>query len=92
MHSKEAITWGLQFSFPQIYSNSIKNEVVEVYKDKNYTNTQLFKELAVWMRRQTLPTPFMYKNKRINAQFRLGKKCINWINTHAQLAHTGLTI
>lgn len=85
VHAKNAITWGLQFSYPQIYSNSKTHDVVEIFKDTTFPNTNLFKTLAKWMRAHTTPTPFIIDGKPLNATFRLGKKSQQWIVNHPQL-------
>ncbi len=92
VHSKGAITWGIQFSYPQLYSNSISQNVVEVYKDKNSPNTTLFKHLAKWVRAHTTPAAFMGENKPFYATFRIGKKCVKWAADHPQLQQAGLKI
>lgn len=92
VHSKSAISWGLQFAYPQLYSNSIDNDVIEAFKDSTYPNTVLFKTLAKWMRAHTTPTPFIVDGKSINATFRLGKKSQKWINIHPQLKGAHLSL
>ncbi|MDN3509163.1 MAG: hypothetical protein P0S93_04010 [Candidatus Neptunochlamydia sp.] len=92
VHSKRAVTWGIQFAFPQLYSNSIKNDIVEVYKNSEFPNTELFKTLAKWMRGKTTPPPFKVGDLPINATFRLGKECKSWIHAHAQLEAVGLSV
>lgn len=92
VHSKDAVTWGLQFSYPQLYSNSINSDLVEVYKDKENPNTQLFQTLAKWMRAHTTPTPFHLGEKPLNATFRLGKRSHVWARLHPQLEHFRLTL
>ena len=91
IHSKEGVSWGLQFAFPQVYSNSIDNDVIEVYKDDGFPNTQLFKSLAHWMRRQTAPARFKIEGRVIYGTFRLGKKCRDWIDRHPQLKSIALS-
>ncbi|WP_194848245.1 hypothetical protein [Candidatus Neptunochlamydia vexilliferae] len=92
VHSHEAITWGIQFSYPQLYSNSLNQDVVEVYKDKNSPNTALFKHLAKWVRTHTNPAAFVGEDKPFYATFRIGKKCVKWAADHPQLKQAGLTI
>jgi hypothetical protein len=85
IHSEEAVTWGLQFSFPQLYANSNDNDIVEVYKDENNPNSALYKALSKWIRSHTTPTPFMIEGKQKNATFRLGKESFAWAKEHPQL-------
>lgn len=92
VHSKNAVTWGIQFAFPQIYSNSLDHDIIEVYKNSEFPNTVLFKTLARWMRANTIPAPFRVGMVPINATFRLGKRCLNWIHHHAQIETAGLSI
>ena len=92
VHSKHSITWGIQFAYPQLYSNSITNDVIEVYKNPDFPNTELFKTLAKWIRGNTTPAPFMVGETPLNATFRLGKRCQSWIHEHSQLAIAGLTV
>lgn len=92
VHSKQSVSWGLQFSYPQIYSNSLNGDVVEVFKNKNSPNTKLFQALAKWMRKATTPVPFLLNSKKIHASFRLGKGCFSWIHAHPHLAGAGLKV
>ena len=92
VHSEEAVTWGLQFSYPQLYSNSIDNDLIEIYKDRGNPNTQLFQTLAKWMRAHTTPTPFIVEGKPLNATFRLGKQSQVWVKVHPQLEHFRLSL
>ncbi len=73
VHSDDAISWGLQFSYPQIFSNSIRAEVCEVLKEVSMPNNVLFQSIAKWMRNHTRPTPFLHREKALNATFRTGR-------------------
>jgi hypothetical protein len=92
VHSKEAVEWGLQFSYPQIYSNSHDAEIIEVMKDRTYPNTELFRSLMKWMRSHTRPTPFEIQGKRVNSQARIGNRCFEWIGHHQGLKKVGLVV
>ena len=85
IHSEESITWGIQFSFPQIYANSKTGDIIEVYKDKNNKNATLYKALSKWIRAYTTPTPFRIEGELRNATFRLGKESVAWAKHHPQL-------
>lgn len=78
---KDSITWGLQFSYPQLFQE--KGELFKV--GENFPNTASFKKLQKWMRHMTIPTPFMVEEKKVNVPMRLGKECLSWINKHPQL-------
>lgn len=90
--SKESITWGVQFSYPQLYQDPKNGEIAKVGKGQDFPNTLLFNALTKWLRDHTMPTPFMVNGGRINASFRLGKACLNWIGTHPQLAQKGIEV
>lgn len=79
----DSISWGLQFSFPQIYQNE-HMEILTV-KGEEFLNTVLFKKIQQWIRGNTVATPFEVEGKKMNVPIRLGKKCFEWINSHPQL-------
>lgn len=80
---KESMLWGIQFSYPQLFQDPEQNDIVKV--DSAFPNTELFRSIQRWMRRNTIPTPFIVKGVQINASQRLGKRCLNWINDHPDL-------
>lgn len=89
---EKSISWGLEFSFPQFYQDPDTCQPIEVLKDKDNPNTQLFKAIQKWVRSFTEPVPFrIHKNKHI-APFRLGKKCFEWINGYQAMQRHGLEI
>jgi hypothetical protein len=91
-YRQESIPWGLEFSFPQFYQDPDTCQPVEILKDKQHPNTQLFKLIQQWMRDFTSPTAFMiHQNKQV-APFRLGKKCLMWINEYPSLRKQGLQV
>ncbi len=85
-----AISWGLQFSYPQIYENPTTRAIEKI--DESFPNTALFRKLQRWVRRNTLPTPFVAEGNRTNVPIRLGKGCFEWINNHPQLAAAGIEV
>jgi hypothetical protein len=89
---KDSVSWGIQFSYPQIYQNPKDHDFFKVVDSSDFPNTKLFTNLVKWMRRNTLPTPFVIDGKRTNAPIRLGKKCMSWINKHPQLQEKGIEI
>jgi len=86
---RDVIPWGIQCSFPQIYTHSHSGDVVESLKSAECINTPLYKRLAQWMRRNTLPVPFLLDGKRVVAPFRSGKIDRE---THLELEKRGLNI
>lgn len=89
---KESIFWGIQFSYPQIYQDNQTKEIINVLSQNGFENKKLYHALQKWIRKNTIPTPFMYEGKLINAPIRIGKKCLPWINIHPQLIEKGLTV
>ncbi len=89
---KGTVSWGLQFSYPQIYKHSEDEDFCEVLKEDSFPNTPLFKIIVKWMRKNSLPTPFIIDNRRVNTTFRLGKRCFDWIDKHSQLIANHLEI
>lgn len=89
---KESVFWGIQISYPQIYQDPKTGAFCKVTASSEFPNTELFMKAAKWLRHATLPTPFLYQEKRINSSMRLGKDCFSWINNHPQLQSQGLRV
>lgn len=87
----DSIFWGIQFSYPQIFQDNKTYELMQVSDTEFFPNTKLFKALQVWVRQNTIPTPFIVDDKQINVPMRLGKQC-HWINQHPQLASKGIGV
>lgn len=82
---EESITWGIQFSYPQLFLDPKTSAIGKVEKNEAFPNTELFQNLAKWVRNFTSATPFVFEGKTINQPIRLGKKCFEWINNHPAL-------
>lgn len=80
---KDSMSWGIQFSYPQLFQDPKLGDIVKV--DEAFPNTPIFKSLQKWMRSNTVPTPFLVNGVTINAPQRLGKNCFGWINNHPDL-------
>ena len=80
---KDSISWGVQFSYPQLFQDG--GDAVKVDESENFPNTTLFRNLQRWIRKNSVPTPFEVDGKKVNVPIRLGKKCFPWINKHPQL-------
>lgn len=87
-----SISWGIQFSFPQLFHDSTSKEVLQTRHLTENANTQLFQRLQKWMRNYTAPSPFCIQGSVTHVPARLGKECFSWINSHPQLAKKGLSI
>lgn len=83
--SDESISWGLQLSYPQIFQDPKESHFCKVTSSEAFPNTALFTRLTHWLRRHTLPTPFLYQGVKTNVPIRIGKKCLSWIAKHPQL-------
>lgn len=84
--SDESITWGIQFSYPQLFQDPKSLEIMKVSSTPEFPNTALFLKLVKWMRGNTVPTPLIFQNKRTNVPIRLGKRCFDWIEKHPGLS------
>lgn len=89
---KGSIYWGIQFSYPQLYLNPLTKKIENVLTEDGYPNTELFHTIQSWMRKNTVPTPFLIDEQRINVPIRLGKQCFSWINHHPQLQALGIKV
>jgi hypothetical protein len=90
--SPDSISWGIQFSYPQLFQDPKTRKIVKVTQSDEFPNTQLFLKLMKWVRNFTLPTPFEVHGKRINSPIRVGKKSLAWIKNHPQLKEKGIHI
>ena len=72
---KDSISWGLIFSYPQIFYDQKTKKIIDVLKEKDLPNTIGFKKLQKWVRDFTKPARFIKNGKKINATFRIGKNC-----------------
>lgn len=88
----DSIVWGIQFSYPQIFQDNRTKEIISVLHHKDFPNGKLYHTLQKWIRKMTLPTPFIDEEKVINAKVRIGKNCLSWINHHPQLIERGLKV
>ncbi len=92
IHGSGAIPWGIQFSYPQIATDPKSGEVIEVLKSEACVCSPLFKKLTSWMRRETMPTPFLARGERKVATFRVGRESQEWAAGHGGLHKIGLTL
>ncbi len=83
VRGEEAVSWGIQFSYPQLFEDPVTREIVKV--DTAFPNSAVFRTLQRWVRHHTRPTPFEVDGKRVNVPIRLGKSCFEWIDQHPQL-------
>ncbi len=67
-----SVTWGLQFSYPQLFTDPETHAIQNVLRDEGFSNTELFKKLQKWVRQNTQPTPFIVEGKKVTAPIRLG--------------------
>lgn len=87
----QSLSWGIQFSYPQIYQDE-KMQVRQIDESSDCPNTALFRLLQKWIRYHTIATPFLVDGRRVNVPIRLGKNCLKWINRHPQLSLRALKI
>ena len=92
VYAKHSITWGLEFSYPQIFSGSVCDEVTYVLKSKTLPNNELFMQLKQWIRRESKPTTFCYQNQTVVSTLRIDKKGDNWIHHHKGLEDNELKV
>lgn len=88
----DSISWGIQFSYPQLFCDPKTKEVVKIDTGARFPNTALFQKLQRWVRDATMPTPFLVGGVKINVPMRIGKKCLGWINNHPQLIQKGIRV
>ncbi len=77
------ISWGIQLSYPMLFHDPKTHQVEKV--DNRFPNTSLFDAIRKWVRHNTVPTPFLVADQKINIPIRLGKQCFGWIASHPGL-------
>ena len=90
--SLDNISWGLQFSYPQIFEDPITKEIHKVLTTEQFPNTKLFKNLQKWMRENSQATPFVIGSHKLNAPIRITKACFPWVNHHSGLVKKGMKV
>lgn len=90
--SRDSVSWGIQFSYPQWVQDPKSHQIQKVGQHPEFSNTATFSSLMRWMRSFTLPTPFFVDQRKVNAPLRIGKKCLSWIENHPQLKQKGITV
>ncbi len=88
----DMISWGLQFSYPQLFWDPNKQEGCKVDDSAQFPNTALFKFIQRWLRHHSIPTPFCFAGQVKNVPMRLGKKCFSWISAHPDLQRKGIQV
>lgn len=89
---QDSILWGIQFSFPQLYLDAVTKEVFQVTDSAKFPNSALYRKLQLWVRQNSIPTPFEAQGRKVNVPMRLGKQCLSWINNHPQLKSNGIKV
>lgn len=92
VYGSESVSWGVQFSYPQIFQDSFTKKIFSVKESPEFPNTALFKQLQRWIRHNTIPIPFLLMGERINIPVRIGKECLSWINHHPDLKRKKLEV
>lgn len=87
-----SLSWGIQFSYPQIFQDPKTAEIHRVDESDAFPNTQLFRQIQRWLRRNSRPTPMVQGESVQNLPVRLGLDCFEWIHKHGQLSRQGLSV
>jgi len=67
-----SVSYGLQFSYPQLFRHPKTHEMVNVYNNSDYPNGDCFRKLASWVRKHTRPVKLTINDKVVIAPFRQG--------------------
>lgn len=90
--SRESLSWGLQFSFPQLFQEPAHLEILKV-QEPDFPNAGLFKKIQRFSRAATVPTPFLLPNgSSLNHPCRIGKAFLDQASEMPQLSEKGLKL
>lgn len=87
-----SIYWGIQLSYPKLFSSSLDGSYYKVNNPVKFPNTATFISLIRWIRKFTAPVTFVHQEKKIPTCLRLGFECYKWIHFHSQLKNLGVRI
>jgi len=87
-----ALSWGVRLSYPQLFQYPETRAVENALKKEKFSNAELVPALRSWLRKQTIPTPFLIDGKKVVTTSRLGKNCFSWINAHPDLRANNLEV
>lgn len=82
--SPDSFSWGLQFSYPQIYEDPKTHQFAKVLLQEGFPNSKPFKEMVSWFRKNTQSVA-LQEEGRSYAPFRIGK-----LSLDAREEHVGL--
>lgn len=88
----ESISWGIRLSYPQIFQYPQTRAIEDALDEKRFPNSSIFSCIRQWIREHTMPTPFVVDGKRTNVPIRIGKGCLDWINTHQELVKKNIQV
>ena len=88
----DSITWGIQFSYPQIFQHPQTKKFSKVTDDTDFPNTSVLLQMVKWFRSHTVPTTFIWKEKTTSVPIRIGKEALSWIDAHPQLQAKGIMV
>lgn len=89
---KQSVSWGVRFSYPQLFQYPHTRTVEEALNPERFINAAIFSSIRQWIRDRTMPTPFIVDGSRINVPIRIGKECLPWINKHPELIERNIRV
>ncbi len=72
LHPK-SFSFGMQFSYPQIYEDPVSHTFSKVLLDSQFPSSDVFKKMVQWFRTNTKPVSILLDGKTLHAPFRQGK-------------------
>jgi hypothetical protein len=89
---RSSVSWGVRFSYPQVFQYPHVRHIEDALDEKQFVNARVFSSIRQWVRKHTMPTPFVVDEKRVNVPIRIGKECLSWINGHAELIERNIKV
>ncbi len=84
----DSFTFGLEFSYPQIYEDPRTGEFRKTLLDSDSPNTALYKKMTSALRRQTKPLLIEINGNKVAAPFRVGIDSSDWRASNLRFADT----
>ena len=88
----DSISWGLRLSYPQLYQYPQTRVVENALDEAKFINASIVPQIRSWLRKVSLPVPFIVDEVHTNEPMRIGRGCFSWINTHPDLVRKHIQV
>lgn len=88
----DKIFWGIELSYPQIFSSHRDAPSEKIWRNEHYRNSAYFRNILKWICKKSQRVTFTHEGKPVHAPFRLGFGATTLIERHQQLKQANLQL